>query len=225
MVCLVVTRNGMGDVFKFPDKKAARLHPIAQVYDVFAADSMELAAQYGRDEAETLLRFAEGRDKARLIDAFEIWRSDRHSALLSFEARDIAWRLLLGRAQEPPADPVEVVRIIEEDRRALESGIRSRPESANPGEFSPYRSKERAMAEAEKKARAPRVSDDAVIKILVDANPKRAGSKAAERFALYKNGMTVKQAKDAGITASDLSYDSASDEKRGPYISITAPAS
>jgi hypothetical protein len=209
----------MGDVYKFPDKKAARLHPVAQLYDVYAADSMELAAQYGRDEAEVLLRFAEGRDRSRLVDAFETWKSDPASRMLPFEARDLAWRLLLGRAQEPPADSTEIVRVIEEDRRAVENGIRSRPESANPGEFSPFRSKERQMSEAEKKARAARVSDDAVIKVLVDANPKRAGSKAFTRFEAYKNGMTVKQARDAGLTAADISYDS-----KHNHISVTAPA-
>jgi len=36
-------------------------------------------------------------------------------------------------------------------------------------------------------------------------NPKRG--KAAERFAKYKHGMTVKQALDAGVTSGDLNWD------------------
>lgn len=40
-----------------------------------------------------------------------------------------------------------------------------------------------------------------------DHNPKRAGSKAGERFALYVNGMTVDQALAAGLTRGDLDFD------------------
>lgn len=47
------------------------------------------------------------------------------------------------------------------------------------------------------------------ITILAKENPKRAGSTAAERFALYKNGMTVKAALEAGVKAADLSWDAA----------------
>lgn len=220
MVCIVITRNGTGDAYKFRDKRAARLSPITQLYDVVAADSKELAEQYGRDEADSLLRFAEGRDRARLVDAFETWRSEPRNRLLSFEARDLAWRLVLSAAKEPPLESSELVSIISEDRLAVESGIRSRPESATQGEYSPHLRKEREMSEAEKKSRKPRMSDEAVIKILVDKNPKRANTKAAERFGYYKDGQTVKAAKDAGVTAADLAYDVAHN-----YISVTEPAS
>ena len=67
----------------------------------------------------------------------------------------------------------------------------------------------------EKKARS-RIKDDSVIKVLVDANPKREGSASHTRFALYKDGMTVKAAKEAGVTPADLGYDEGK-----AYISIT----
>lgn len=40
-----------------------------------------------------------------------------------------------------------------------------------------------------------------------DNNPKRPGSKSAVRFALYKQGMTVKAAIDAGLESGDLVND------------------
>lgn len=40
-----------------------------------------------------------------------------------------------------------------------------------------------------------------------DNNPKRASSKSHAKFALYKDGMTVQQAADAGLTGADLSWD------------------
>ena len=65
--------------------------------------------------------------------------------------------------------------------------------------------------------RNTRITDDAVIRMKTDKdgkhygpknNPKREGSSASERFAKYREGMTVKAAKEAGITASDVRYDS-----------------
>lgn len=38
-------------------------------------------------------------------------------------------------------------------------------------------------------------------------NPKREGTKAAERFALYKNGMTVAQAMEVGVKPRHLTKD------------------
>lgn len=50
-------------------------------------------------------------------------------------------------------------------------------------------------------------SPDAKIKILVDENPKREGGEAHKRFALYRNGMTVNEALEAGVLRMDLSWD------------------
>ena len=48
-----------------------------------------------------------------------------------------------------------------------------------------------------------------VITLLAGANPKRPTSKAYERFAAYKDGLTVQQALDSGLTTPDLAYDAA----------------
>ena len=47
----------------------------------------------------------------------------------------------------------------------------------------------------------------AKIKVLASSNPKREGSKARERFAFYKDGMTQEEALNAGVTTPDLVYD------------------
>lgn len=51
------------------------------------------------------------------------------------------------------------------------------------------------------------VNKDAVITMLVTENPKRAGSKSHERFALYVDGMTVAAALEAGLTTGDIRHD------------------
>lgn len=49
-------------------------------------------------------------------------------------------------------------------------------------------------------------------------NPKRDGTKAADRFALYKEGMTVEKALAAGVKARHIRRDSA----KG-FIEVRAP--
>ena len=51
------------------------------------------------------------------------------------------------------------------------------------------------------------VNKEAVITLLVTENPKRAGSKSHERFALYVDGMTVAAALAAGLTTGDIHHD------------------
>ena len=64
--------------------------------------------------------------------------------------------------------------------------------------------------------REPKFKGDMIITMLADKdgnpyskenNPKRAGSKSGERFALYVNGMSVDQAVAAGLTRADLQHD------------------
>lgn len=68
---------------------------------------------------------------------------------------------------------------------------------------------------APKAPRIPKVKDPsqrsrgfpatATIHLLVEGNPKRGA--ARERFALYVDGMTVGEAKDAGVLTADLAWD------------------
>lgn len=50
-------------------------------------------------------------------------------------------------------------------------------------------------------------ADDAVIRVLVDANPKRPGSRAAQEWELYKDKMTVKQYLEAGGSRAGIRWD------------------
>lgn len=64
------------------------------------------------------------------------------------------------------------------------------------------------------RGRPPKYGDDAVVRLLVDANPKRRGSKAAARFNAYfeacgsdGGSATVRQLLERGVTRADLEYD------------------
>ncbi len=52
-----------------------------------------------------------------------------------------------------------------------------------------------------------RVNKQAKITVLAEENPKRQGTLAYERFALYETGMTVGEYVDAGGRAGDIGYD------------------
>lgn len=59
--------------------------------------------------------------------------------------------------------------------------------------------------------RARLFSDEQRVTVLVKDNPKHEGKASYDRFELYergKKGMTVRQALDAGVTSSDLKWDS-----------------
>lgn len=60
-----------------------------------------------------------------------------------------------------------------------------------------------------KKTRQAAFSADAVITLLTESNPKKAGSQAHARFNNYKSGMTVKQALESGLRRDDLNWDAA----------------
>lgn len=56
-----------------------------------------------------------------------------------------------------------------------------------------------------RRGKEPTIPDTAKIKLLVNENPKRGAS--AERFALYRNGMTVADYLEAGGKRADISWD------------------
>jgi hypothetical protein len=62
-------------------------------------------------------------------------------------------------------------------------------------------------------------TDTRVIRLLVTSNPKRSGTSAHDRFAKYRDGMTVADALRVGVTRGDLSWD----QERG-FVRIEAAA-
>lgn len=70
-------------------------------------------------------------------------------------------------------------------------------------------SKAAAPTNGTRRGRGPGFSPDARIKLLVDKNPKREGSKAFDQFKMYKEGMMVKDFLAKGGTSASLSWDNA----------------
>lgn len=71
-------------------------------------------------------------------------------------------------------------------------------------------SEENKVAEVKMKKKVEGVTQESLVTVLAESNPKREGSKAHERFEMYfglEVGTTVKEAIDAGLTMGDIHYD------------------
>ena len=52
-----------------------------------------------------------------------------------------------------------------------------------------------------------RINENDIITMVAEDNPKREGSAAHRRFGYYRDGMTVREAKAAGLLAVDIAHD------------------
>jgi hypothetical protein len=65
-----------------------------------------------------------------------------------------------------------------------------------------------------------RIDENCIITVVAEGNPKKPGSNSNTRFELYRSGMTVREAKAAGLRATDIMNDS--NEDNG-FITLTKP--
>ena len=89
------------------------------------------------------------------------------------------------------------------------------PEAQSPQAEKPTKAKKAKAEKVEGEAKEPSnrsnfaklYPEDQPIKLLVDKNPKKAGSKSAARFEGYTGAKTVGDALAAGVTYQDIAYD------------------
>lgn len=207
-----VTRNGLGDMYLFSSRAEADKHPIIQYGDVICDGPESLLRQYNRLEMPDLLR--------RLGD--EDFRSEvltRARGAVGWEATVVMysgaiWERMLGASSPPPEDPSEIISIIVRDR------ILSISDRNHTKKETTMAASEKTAPKTPEKAPATTIGGYALtstITMLVDSegraygpdnNPKKAGSKSADRFAKYGNGnITVEQAHKNGVLAADFAYD------------------
>lgn len=221
MVCVAVTRGGVGgSAWLFGSRDEADLHPLVQYGDALIDGPDSVMEQYNLLNLHELLSVIGDSDlRERVWDDFPSrgsvpesrrvqMMSDRHGRHL-FDA-------LVSVAEEPPEDPADICRIVTEDRTAILNRGRNHNMAKNPKTAPENKADAPAEKKDEKPSKPPKYADDAKIILLADKegkkygkdhNPKRAGSKSAERFALYTDEMTVKSFLDAGGTVADLDHD------------------
>jgi len=127
-----------------------------------------------------------------LVDLYNALVSDENSRVKKFQDKDTGLRRI-------------GLKLIELARQAPVLSLEAKP------------TEEKKMPDTNR-GRKRRFTDDQVITLKSEKNPKREGTAAFDRFALYRNGMTVQAALAAGVTRGDLAYDTDHE-----YIVVAAP--
>lgn len=192
--CVAVTVDGFGTVWGFDSPEAARQHPIVQHTDPILSVPSDVARSWSPLHLSRMV-------------------SQVLNGAVEDGARDDAiLEELRSRAAQPPSDPAEICRIVIADRVRYETThplASRRDHTMNDTVAKPAAAEKPKTIAGFRPEQKITFGKDAEGKPYngKDNNPKRAGSKGAERFAKYKDGMTIQQASDAGITAADLSWD------------------
>lgn len=221
--CVVISRNGAGEVWRFDSLKTARLHPITQSWDVFATSGDELVRQFGRKEIDQLLRFTEGRDRSALISSIEQVKSGRSSADHDPLIKQMLWDKLIATSKKPPQEAEELIKIIAGDKLAVEGKtLMSRPDGDAPVRQKTQTGEDdmgdkREVFRMDDNGTISFGTDDKGVPYSAENTPKR-GDNTKTKFSIYRDGMTVKEALDAGLTRSNIRRD-----RRAGFIVITNP--
>lgn len=199
------------------------------VVDEYRSDE-ELAALAARaDESGSLGDRITSR-RQTLRDVGKTIRQARDIIVYEGIADDL-WRALVHNARVPPDDPETVLAMIREDRQyTLNKDTRTmaKKDTAVAGAEAPVKEKkvrEPKAPKAEKDVNglplttkltfgvAPASKDDKGVEVPGKEyhpeknNPKRATSKSAERFKLYRKNITIAQAIEAGMSAGNVAHD------------------
>jgi hypothetical protein len=228
---VVITRQGYGDFWRFKTYNAADESPLFQFGDAICHSGESVARQFNRLEMPGLLTRLGYADRARKMEAefSDLSAVERDHKLIEYG--NIAWHLLEKAAVEPPSDPETICAIVTKDRRKTKHKdfVMAKAKKAQV-EGDQVDGAEGDAPAKEKKPRATsartKVADDMRISLLTDAegnqygpekNPKRPGTESHVRFAKYVDGMTVKEALEAGLKRDDITWD-----VNKKYISLSA---
>ena len=214
MTAIAISREGGGDIYLFKTRTDAYLCPIINLYLDPIFERAEDLFWYTRLEWRSLSILAGVRPS---IDWYELENGPQNLANETRlrTCREI-WRGLLEKAVAAPADPKTICDIIVTNRRkgpVIMAKKETIAKSVDPADATTT-----AAASTEPKApKGPKgIPSDGVIQFLKDKNdkfygpdnnPKRAGSKGHERFALYEAGKTVADTIASGVWPADIKWD------------------
>jgi len=132
------------------------------------------------------------------------------------------WAVMCEKARETPKESTEVVNLIRLDRKlAIEESrqMTTATPTTKPDGKAPVEKTPRKLSVHNPKSTIHFGADKEGQKYGASNNPKRDGSASADRFNMYKEGMTIEQALTAGVKTTDISWDL----KKG-FITVKAVA-
>ena len=198
MTTLAVTRLGWGDVLSFEDYEDAFFHPVVQFGDVVVADVEDLWVSYTRYEWRKLMKFAGVRDD-QASEALD-FLNDYDANKLRRDMAPRIWEALLQKSRPAPRDLAGILAMVAEDRQVERRDYMAR------------KSKEEKEVAKQAAEREMLMDNDRIVfgtnrkgEALSSKNsPHREGTASFERWKLYRNNMTVKQALAAGLTRPNI---------------------
>ncbi len=214
MVCVAITRGGYGEAWLFESFEEADLHPLIQYGDAIISGPEKVLLQYNLLDFYKLLDIIGDGDLKE--DVLHDLSTTGDSVMRMRRAVGHSEKIFsaLVRAAKPVLnDPDEICRKVRSDRISYQEERDIMSKEKKKKKTDPKTAPDNDQRKA---GRSPAFKEDNIITLLVDKegnkygaanNPKRKGSKSAERFALYKTGMTVKKFLDAGGTGADLKWD------------------
>lgn len=235
--CVVVTRGGAGDFWLHADLSEAGEHPVSQFGDAYLYSPESVSESFPPTE---LPGFVDRLGDDSLSSAVRSWGDypkDYRGTILGR-----IWERVQRVAKPAPTDPKVIVALVRGARRQMiESVTAYRPDPPIFGGGKPTRSSRmsKQTTQAETTETDAAVADKASksggrgvrkyaggSRIAMgqnsegrqygpEFNPKKVGSLSHERFARYREGMTVDEAMAQGLGSKDFDYDS----KKG-FISI-----
>lgn len=131
-----------------------------------------------------------------LSEAAQAWVNKNVSAEENDQELDLLDLELTGERISSEKENVVV-------KKPANGKTQSKPKLVEPAK----KSEKKVVAKAGVRGRARVGSDDATIKVLQETSPYREGCKSDKAFKKYRSGMTVKEAKRAGIPYDYIVWD------------------
>lgn len=191
----LVTQNGSGDVLRFKDRNAALAYDKRS--PVFSKP-VQMADFYGQD---ALIRFF-GRHGVKLNPMTV--HKPHLQRVVDIQIAEQAWPNMEQIAKDP--DPNNRQETEVSDKEVKEKKPKAAKEPKEP---------KQPKAPAEKRATPKKYFDNAVIRFAEDKNgnlygpdnnPRRVGSMHYDKFGGLRDGMTIGEAKAAGIGTTHIRY-------------------
>lgn len=228
--CVVITRDGRGDLWRFGSFAEADLHPLVQYGDRIVDGPKKITTRLTLAEIPRILRRIQRADLADTIQACMGAPTHPQRIRRVEEFAQHVWIALLEKSRQAPTDPAELVQLIVRDRKLsieeskkMDTATPTTETTAAEATEAPKAKKSKAAkaeaAEGAAEAAAPkaeRYNREHKIRLLSNAegvqygpenNPKRVGSASHDRFALYSDGMTIGAAIEKGVKTDDIAWD------------------
>lgn len=177
-----------------PLEKDGKPYPVARAAKIYLDG---VTGHYASSEAKRLLtRIAKGAE-----DAPESETGD--SEMIEKNTRTKRTRKV--KATEEEILDTETPKRVKKKAKAVEEA--EAPKAKRSRRIKVVEEKKEAEESTPKTSRRARFTEDQVITLLVNENPKRKGTMAWEKWEIYEDGMTVGEYLEAGGKRSTLLYD------------------